>query len=124
MPTTMARSTAEIIALLTSATADLFWTSETDAPFEVMLWKKRKLAKPIVTQSIDDFFQPAITPQDWYGDDEQAIVARYISLIAAIKENLSEVQVDRVGEVEITIYIIGKTPDNTSIALKTSAVET
>jgi hypothetical protein len=116
--------TTNIIALLTAATADLFWTSETDAPFEVMMWKDLKPIEPIVTQSIDDFFQPAITPQDWHGKEGQAIVARYEALIATLKENLREIRVDRVGEVEITIYIIGKTSDGTWIALKTSAVET
>jgi Nuclease A inhibitor-like protein len=112
------------IEQLTAATADLFWTSETDAPFEVMLWKNLEPVEPIVTQSIDDFFQPVITPQDWHSEEERAIVARYELLIATIKENLSAIRVDRVGKVEVTIYIVGKTNDGTWIALKTSAVET
>jgi hypothetical protein len=114
----------EIIELLTAATADLFWTSETDAAFEVMLWENSKRLKRVVTQSIDEFFQPAITLQDWYGDEERAIVTRYESLIATLKTNLSELRVDRVGKTEVTIYIVGKTTDDTWIALKTSAVET
>jgi Nuclease A inhibitor-like protein len=118
------KPTTKIIALLTAATADLFWTSETDAAFEIILWEDLKPTKRVLTQSIDEFFQPAITAQDWYGDEERAIVARYESLIATLKANLSELRVERVGKIEVTIYIVGKTIDGTWIALKTSAVET
>jgi hypothetical protein len=136
----MALSNAEIIDLLNSATTDLWWISEADAPFEVLLWEdlttakltEKKLLKwlafeadiTIGIQTIDEFFQAAIEPQDWHGEEEQATITRYKNLISLLKENLSDLQVYRLGECEITIYLVGKTPNGQWLALKTEAIET
>ena len=86
-----------------------------------------KLAKPndsIETITLADFFAPVLSVEDWYESAELALVNRYTDLFHAIESNLSEVKVCRVGEVEIAIYIVGKTPTGDVIGLKTYAVET
>jgi hypothetical protein len=129
--------TAEIIDLLTKATADLLWSSESDYPFEIVTWPQNteivptalfsNLADPnlpIETMSVTELFEPILTIEDWYEDAELAQVNRYTDLLYAIESNLVDPQVFRVGEVEIAIYIVGKTPDGDVVGLKTYVVET
>lgn len=130
-------TTAAIIDRLKQATADLMWASESDYPFEVMTWERgvemtpsalfKELAAPnmaIEIISLADFFAPVLTTEDWYGAEELATVDRYANLVQTIESNLTEVQVFRLGEIEISVYIIGKTPDGHLIGLKTQAIET
>jgi Nuclease A inhibitor-like protein len=129
--------TAEIIDLLTKATADLLWSSESDYPFEIVTWPQdTEIAptalfsnlpdpnSPIETMSVTDLFEPVLTIEDWYEDAELAQVNRYTDLLHAIESHLVDPQVFRVGEVEIAIYIVGKTPDGDVVGLKTYVVET
>jgi hypothetical protein len=129
--------TAEIIDLLTTATADLLWSSESDEPFEIVTWPQGTEIEPtalfgdlvdsdapIETMTLTDLFAPILTIEDWYEAAELAQVNRYTELLHAIESHLAEPQVFRVGEVEIAIYIVGKTPDGDLVGLKTHAVET
>jgi hypothetical protein len=130
-------TTPEIIALFKQVTTDLLWSSESDYPFEVVTWDRgldlnstalfSKLATPndsIETLTLTDLFAPVLSVEDWYESDELALVNRYTDLLHAIESNLSDVEVFRVGEVEIAIYIVGKTPSGDLIGLKTYAIET
>jgi hypothetical protein len=130
-------TTPEIIALFKQVTTDLLWSSESDYPFEVVTWDRgldlnstalfSKLATPndsIETLTLTDLFAPVLSVDDWYESDELALVNRYTDLLHAIESNLSDVEVFRVGEVEIAIYIVGKTPSGDLIGLKTYAIET
>jgi Nuclease A inhibitor-like protein len=122
---------------LRQATADLLWMSESDYPFEVVTWERGIELNPqtlfpevesdevsVETVTLTDFFAPAIAIEDWYEAEELAQVDRYKELLHAIESNLTAVQVFRVGEVEITIYIVGKTIDGDLVGLKTQTVET
>jgi hypothetical protein len=136
----MARSTMDILMLLTEATTDLFWVTETDAPFEVeawsdlttdsltekdlLQWLKCRKGTAINRLSLTDFFQPVITPEDWHGDEEKATIAKYETLSHVLAENLQDVQVYRLGTINIQIYIVGKTPEGEWVAIATEAVET
>jgi hypothetical protein len=128
-------TTAEIIDRLQQATTDLVWTSESDYPFEIVAWGKDTELNPtalfklpadtaIQKIAIQDFFAPALQTEDWYGEEELATVDRYQKLLDAIGSNLSDVIVFRVGEIEITVYIVGKTLDRDLVGLKTQVVET
>ncbi len=130
-------TTPEIIALFTKVTTDLLWSSESDYRFEIVTWERgvdleptvlfNKLAKPndaIKTITLTDFFAPVLRIEDWYAAAELALVNRYTDLLHAIESNLSDVKVFRVGEVEIAIYIVGKTPTGDIVGLKTYVVET
>ncbi len=135
----MALSDTEIIELLTVATTDLYWASESDEPFTVLLWPE--LARPkfdasalarqihptpkqaIVAVDLDEFFHPAIVPQDWHGDEDRALIARYEQVLFTLRQELSGLQVYRVGHCEVDVYIVGKTPAGHWLALKTAVVE-
>jgi Nuclease A inhibitor-like protein len=130
-------TTAEITDLLKQATADLLWSSESDEPFEIVTWDRGVEMAPtdLFSQIEDpnakiecilltDLFAPVLTVEDWYEETELAQVERYKQLLQAIESNLTDVSVFRIGEVEIAIYIVGKTPDGDLVGLKTHAVET
>ncbi len=130
-------SGAEIYDRLRQITRDLLWMSESDYPFEVITWKRGSQMNPtalfpeiksdeisIETVTLTDFFARAIAIEDWYEAEELAQVDRYQELLHAIESNLADVQVFRVGEVEITIYIVGKTTTGDLVGLKTKAIET
>jgi Nuclease A inhibitor-like protein len=130
-------TTAEIIDRLQQVTVDLLWSSESDYPFEVVTWQNgtelnpttlfSNLEKPdrsIETITLADFFAPVLTVEDWYETAELKQVDRYTELLHAIESHLTDVMVFRVSKVEITIYIVGKTPTGDLVGLKTQVVET
>jgi hypothetical protein len=130
-------TTAEILDRLRQATVDLLWLSESDYPFEVIAWERgveitptalvKELTQPdlqVETIELAAFFEPALAVADWYAAEELAQVDRYQELLHAIEANLTDVRVFRVGEIEIAIYIVGKTPAGDVVGLKTHVVET
>ena len=130
-------TTAEIIDRLKQATTDLLWSSESDYPFEIVSWELGIELTPsdlfsniydtdlaIESITLTELFEPVLTIEDWYEQAELDLVDRYTNLLDSIDNNLSEVQVFRVGEVEIDVYIIGKTPTGDIVGLKTRSVET
>ncbi len=111
--------------------------SEADYPFEVFRWEAQKLTASTVIQQtghtpdtcvkvvpLDDFFENATQEEDWYNDEEKETVLRYLALVETLKTNLSDVQVYRLGTVEIDVYIAGKTPSGDLAGLSTKVVET
>ena len=130
-------TTAEIIDRLKQATTDLLWSSESDYPFEIVTWEPGVELTPtdlfsniydtdlaVESTTLTDLFEPILTIEDWYEQAELDLVDRYTNLLDSINTNLAQVQVFRVGEVEIDIYIIGKTPTGDIVGLKTLSVET
>lgn len=128
---------------LSAAATNLNWVSETDAPFEVLLWPelsttpsgekisaKQVLEQahlppetPVEIQDLDTFFEPAL-PQSWHSAEEQAIAEQFRNLQALLHETLEDIQVFRCGEIELEIYIVGRSPKGDWISLHTAAVET
>ena len=130
-------TTAEIIDRLKQATVDLLWSSESDYPFEIVTWARGvEMSPPVLFSNLDypnlaiesinltDFFAPVLMIEDWYEAEELAQIDRYTVLLDAIESNLTDVKVFRIGEIEIDIYIIGKTPDGDLVGLKTQSIET
>lgn len=130
-------TTLAILDRLSQATTDLLWSSESDYPFEIVTWEHEidLTAAGLFSDSTDnhaliesisliDLFAPVIAVEDWYEVEELAQVERYKALLQIIEANLSDVQVFRVGEIEIAIYIVGKTPSGDTVGLKTVSIET
>ncbi len=131
-----------LVDKLKAASDGLLCMSETDYPFEVVLWsgqeqEQEPLTKETVLQlaqkapdtpvevvPLDDFFQNATQEQDWYGSEEKETARRYRELVETLKTNLSDIQVYRLGTTEIDVYILGKTPEGTVAGLQTKVVET
>lgn len=72
----------------------------------------------------DSFFGNYTDAQDWWGDEERAVAAKFQALVKFLKESLSDVKVYRVGGVEADVYIVGKTSSGGFAGVKTKVVET
>ena len=128
---------SELINQLRQASEGLFWMSEADYPFEAFVWEETTITPEqlkattghspdtsVETVGVDKFFCHCTTEQDWHNEEEKAEVKRYQALLETLKSNLKDIQVYRLGKVEVEIYIIGKTPSGHLLGLSTKAVET
>ena len=125
---------------LEEATKDLTYTSETDAPVEpfemkgfegekvgpadLLAFLKRDASTPVAEKSADDFFSPLTEEQDWYGDEEKAVTARFAGLRKLLEDSLSDVRVFRVGDRDVDYYVVGRSKSGEFAGVHTKAVET
>ena len=130
--------TDSIADQLQQASKGLLFLSESDAPFEVIHWPAQgeltppKLLQltghppdaPVELRTVDDFFAIATQEEDWHDEEEREIVKRFQHLVSVLKQNLSNIQVYRVGSIEIDAYIVGVTPSGNWMGLSTQLVET
>src|SRR4028119_2411969 len=116
--------TDSIATQLKQASKGLFFLSETDAPFEVIHWSAQgeltpaKLLQltnhppdaPLKMLAVDDFFAIATQEENWHDEEERETVKLFHNLVSVLKQNLSQLQVFRVGSINIDVYIVGLTP--------------
>jgi hypothetical protein len=129
----------EIDTELQQATQGLIYMSETDAPFEIIHWpdggasldakqvirlSRHKPRDPVQTLSVDDFFKPLTDYQAWFGASEKATAEKYRRLQEIIQQRLSDLQVFRVGKIQIDIFVVGRSTQGDWVGVKTRAVET
>ncbi|MEG4587271.1 nuclease A inhibitor family protein [Microcoleus sp. MOSTC5] len=130
--------TDSIATQLKQASEGLLFGSETDAPFEVIHWQVQeeltptKLLQltnhppdaPVEMRTVDEFFAIATAQEDWHDREERETVQRFQNLVSVLKQNLSQLQVYRVGSIEIDVYIVGVTDGGELAGLSTKLVET
>ncbi|MBE9093682.1 nuclease A inhibitor family protein [Tychonema sp. LEGE 07203] len=130
--------TDSIADQLQQASKGLLFLSESDAPFEVIQWPAQgeltppKLLQltghppdaPVELRTVDDFFAIATVEEDWHDQDERETVQRFHNLVSILKQNLSQLQVYRVGSIDIDVYIVGVTDGGELVGLSTKLVET
>jgi hypothetical protein len=122
------------VETLQALVADLTWMSESDYPFEVSQLPDRvaptieelqaRHAAPVEEISVQDFFAPAVQPQDWHEEADRQRTQRFQALLQWLEQHLSDVQVYRFGTIEIDVLILGKTEAGTWLSLSTKAIET
>ncbi|WP_206756030.1 MULTISPECIES: nuclease A inhibitor family protein [Cyanophyceae] len=130
---------AELINTLEEAIAGLQWMSESDYPFTVVYWQDElPILTPehllqltnhppdtlVETEAVDDFFAIATQAQDWHDAEATAVVKRYQALVETLKQSLDALTVYRLGQINLDLYIIGKTTTGALAGLATQAVET
>jgi hypothetical protein len=128
-------TTKETTDRLTKLSEGLLFPSESEYPLEPFTWKSAtlnrktiltqagKLAKtPIEAIALDDFFATVVTDQDWFEDEDREIAQRFRDLQTAIA-TLENVQVFRLGKVEIDVYIVGEIGQDL-VGLRTTVIET
>lgn len=120
--------------------AGLFYPSESDEPIEPVTCYLRQ-AEPLTNSQLRDwlmlppsvrveevpeahFWEPVVTEQDWYGDEERAIAARFRQLRQDLENELTGRQVFRVGQTEIDVYLLGRRADGQRVGIKTMIVQT
>lgn len=129
---------SEFIRELEIAVEDLLWISESEYPFQVVYWhdldelSQENLLQQygynpdtrVAIKDLASFFNPATTKQEWHNQEEAAEVKRYQFLWGLLTNNLHNIQVYRLGAVEIDVYILGKTKHQAIAGLFTKIIET
>ena len=119
---------------------DLLYPSESDEPIEPVTCYLKQNDPLTVSQIKDwlmlppsiyveeqpeaDFWEPVITEQDWYGDEEKARTASFRKLKEIIDSTLTVHQVFRVGASEMDVYLLGRQNDGERAGIKTKVVQT
>jgi hypothetical protein len=126
----------QLVEALREATRGLMFMSESDYPFEVVLWEAEPThdtlraltgsdaSAPVEERSAADFFRVAASEADWKGAQELASARRYQTLLRLLEENLTDLRVFRVGEINIPVYVVGRGPSGGWLGVSTRVVET
>jgi len=128
----------EIKEKLQQSSSSLLMCSESDYPFEIVLWEDENLITPdiilqrggypqstiVETTSLNDFFGNCAFPQDWHNQTQKEQVHKFQNLINVLNRYLQDIQVFRIGEISIDVFILGKTDNNNIAGLKTTVIET
>ncbi len=133
-------SNAEVAAKLKEAADGLLMPSESEFPFESVHWQipqqepitHKKILEftghpldvPVEVLDLDYFFRNVAVEQEWHDEQQKEDVKKYKKLVETIKSNLSDVQIYRVGRINIDVYIVGKTQSGNLAGLSTKLVET
>ena len=119
---------------------DLLYPSESDEPLEAVTCYLKQ-AEPLTVSQIKDwqllppsvyveelpeadFWEPILTDQDWYGDEEKARTARFRQLKQLLETELNVRQVFRVGESEMDVFLLGRQANGERAGIKTKIVQT
>jgi len=118
---------------------DLLYPSESDEPVtfvtcylaqeapltdvQIKEWQMVPPSVYVEEGSVDDFWAPVLTDEDWYGDDEKKRTATFQKLKALLDAQLTGQQVFRQGKTEITVYLLGRQADGTRAGIQTTVVE-
>ena len=121
---------------IADAAEGLVFMSESDHPFEVVQLKSKKVEKEIKqlaqksadttmeTQTVDYFFRNMVKTYPGYSADQQETAERFLKLRELLKQKLKEVQVYRLGSIQVDAFIIGKLQDGSYGGLRTKLIET
>ena len=131
---------------LQTLVADLWYPSETDAPVTVVVWPSppsdgppegqaadpartvpQELAAagtPITQHPAERFFQPILGQPFWHSPQGEHLAQRYQPLQDFLQATLSNLHTYRIGQVEITLYLVGRHPSGHYLGVTTNTVET
>lgn len=132
------KTDAQIIDELKKLTDGLLFMSESDYPFEIVhvegmtelssqyLRDKSGSAADatVETRGVDEFFRAAASEPEWKKGEQLELARRYQSLVRCLKENLTELRANRIGEINMPVFIVGKAKSGNWIGLSTRVVET
>lgn len=128
------RSDEEILSELRRAAEGLWYMSESDYPLEAVLVggadgpsheRLREVAgeskgAPVETRTLEEFFRDSAAVRM----GEQPAQASFGGVLRALRENLTDVRVYRIGSVNIAVYVLGRGASGNLLGLRTRVVET
>ncbi len=131
------KTTETILQELAAAIQDLPYISETDAFWETITWPGSVAPTPATILAwhntpdmpirLDDFvrmFRAPTTAHEGLSESGLQRVRRYRHLVSLLQENLADIAIFRIGGVEQTVYVLGRTAQGVWLGLKTHASET
>ncbi|MGI8788239.1 MAG: nuclease A inhibitor family protein [Pyrinomonadaceae bacterium] len=123
---------------ITKAVKGLNYISETDAKVLPFIGKQTETAtkEELLTQinepadsEVEErdfvgFFAPLTEMQDWFGDEEKQTAEKFEYLKELLENNLRDLNVYKIGKVQLDVYVVGLDAENQMLGIKTKAVET
>ncbi len=70
------------------------------------------------------FFKPLTKTEEWFGDEEKKWAEDSLKLKQLLSEKLKDIQILRIGKIEIDVYLFGKSEECKWVGLKTKLIET
>lgn len=101
-----------------------YTTAESISVQEFKMFNGIEPDKEIEAIAIEDFFEPLTKVEDWFGEEEKKYVDNAIKLQALLTEKLTDIQVLKIGAVEIDVFLFGIYEENKWIGVKTILIET
>jgi hypothetical protein len=132
------KTDTQLIEELGQATTGLLFMSEADYPFQTFIWKEKpdvtpeylreQAGKPVDATlrevTVKDFFRAATSEAEWKNAEALALAKRYQALVKWLEENLSDLKVYRVGDIDIMVFILGRSAEGSLIGISTRVIET
>jgi hypothetical protein len=129
-----------LLKQLRDAAQGLLYPSETDAVLEPFAWQnikddffsieklllvtRHKKDTPVEGLELDDFFAPVSRTEEWMDDSERETAQRFQNMKETLEDLLTDISVYRVGEINVDVYIVGRTDDGYYAGVSTKLVET
>jgi hypothetical protein len=125
---------------LSDASAGLFYISENEYPFEAVYIDHTHIQElnkqvfyeyfgeahdaPVQIEKLSSFFSRMVKIRAGASAGEKEEALRFRHLQELLEANLQDVKVYKIGEIEISAYIIGRSALGNYIGLKTTVIET
>ena len=125
---------------ITSLSSDLMYPSESDEKidyFEMEVSTDEKLSianfrmfngiRPevqIEEMEFELFFKPLMKIEEWFGEEEKKWAQDGLKLKELLTEKLKDIQILKIGKIEIIVYLFGKSEECKWEGLKTKLIET
>jgi hypothetical protein len=90
----------------------------------LLQFSDKEPGSPIEKQELDYFFRNATRIDPMATRLQQQTAHQFQHLVKVLREELSDIQVYRVGEVDVDAFIIGKLRDGVYAGLRTKLIET
>ena len=95
-----------------------------EQPGEISAWELVELFGLEAAELVPErFWSPVTSDQEWYGTEERERTARFSEIRRILKENLKHIQYFEVGEIEVSLYLVGQSGNNI-MGIKTTAIRT
>jgi hypothetical protein len=128
----------ELFGALKEATRGLLYMSESDHPIEVIRWDGSEQLSPeylrkaagadssaiVEETTMEEFFRVPAGEQEWKNEAQLAEARKYRRLRRLAEENLTGIKAYRVGEINIGVYVIGRSAQGNWLGITTRVVET
>jgi hypothetical protein len=132
------KSDEQILAELKRIAAGLWFMSESDYPFEVFRWDGsaevgpqflREAAglgpdAPVREFAPEEFFGGGTSVRVWRAGGASSTPEPDQSLLRALEESLDGLRVYQVGEINMPVYVVGRSDEGNWLGVSTRAVET
>lgn len=116
----------------------LYYISETDAEILPFVGGKAKAVSPEVLlrqtktpqnssvkeEDFKGFFFRLTEIQDWFGEEEKEAARKFADLSDLLQRELTDLEVFKIGNVELDVYVVGLNSEGILMGIQTKAVET